>query len=402
MLLLDQLLFSGMSFLLTIFSSRYFDIYTFGIFASLVIGLYLLLSISQALIIQPMQIFLNRTENPLAYKGFLLKCLFGFILVILLVSSILYSLEMNALSDFNDRIIAFVCYSIAFIMHDFFRKFFLSNDQIKDVLIIDFVAVFSQSILLCYLLFFVDGNLNLLLFGLFLAYIPALLIAFFKFPFSFWVGPQRVFLNYHYKEGKWLFFMAITQWFSNNLFVIFSGVFIGITALAALRLGQTIFGILNIILQTVENYLIPYVNRLYAKSHQEGMHYLRKMSKGGFLIMLIFSIPFLFFSKSIMYWIGGKEYVIFHYVLKGLCLLYLVIFSAYPVRISMRILELNKFFFIGYLISLLISMIYFQFLLSHFQLQGAIAGLILNQLIMLAVWQYTLTRKKFYLWKSYT
>jgi O-antigen/teichoic acid export membrane protein len=64
-------------------------------------------------------------------------------------------------------------------------------------------------------------------------------------------------LQYHFKEGKWLFSASIVQWFSSNFFTLVAGIYLGINALGALRLVQSFFGAVNVILQTVENYYLP-------------------------------------------------------------------------------------------------------------------------------------------------
>lgn len=400
-LVADQLIFSGMSFLLTIASSQYFDIRTFGVFASMVIGIYLLLSISHALIIQPMQIFINKLDVKHSYKGFLLMCLFLKILVIWIIAFTIDLLGFSFFDTYIKYLYSIPFYASVFLAHDFFRKYFLADDEVYHAFVIDSLVAVFQLIALTYVFFIASGDLNHLLMALSIAYLPSIFIATLKFPFSIDFKANRAYLLYHTKEGKWLLFTAIIQWFSNNLFVLFSGVFISLSALAALRLAQTIFGILNVILQTVENYVIPLVNRLHVESSHRSIQYLQNLSKKGLALIGLVLIPFLFFSKTMMYWIGGSEYLPYHEVFIGLSLLYFLIFAAYPIRISIRILELNKVFFIGYFISFLAGLLSFQFLLKNFQLSGAVAGLILNQLIMIAVWQFTLNKRNFQLWKSY-
>ena len=71
----------------------------------------------------------------------------------------------------------------------------------------------------------------------------------------------------------------------------------------------------------------------------------------------------------------------------------------YPVRMSIRMMLMNRQFLIGYLISFVFSLATFQYLLSVWHLKGAILGLITNQLLMLLYWQYLLIKKDFILWK---
>ena len=82
-----------------------------------------------------------------------------------------------------------------------------------------------------------------------------------------------------------------------------------------------------------------------------------------------------------------------------MALLYFVIFIGYPIRMSIRMMLMNRQFLIGYLISFVFSLATFQYLLSVWHLKGAILGLITNQLLMLLYWQYLLIKKDFILWK---
>ena len=51
-----------------------------------------------------------------------------------------------------------------------------------------------------------------------------------------------------------------------NLFIVTSGVYLGVAALGAFRLVQSLFGILNLVLQTFENYVLPQASVKYNES----------------------------------------------------------------------------------------------------------------------------------------
>ena len=80
-----------------------------------------------------------------------------------------------------------------------------------------------------------------------------------------------------------------------------SGIYIGLEALGAFRLVQSIFGVLNILLQTFENYVLPKASRLYALNKQHSKDYLKKITwQGGFLfapVLLLLAI----FSENMLY-----------------------------------------------------------------------------------------------------
>jgi O-antigen/teichoic acid export membrane protein len=115
-------------------------------------------------------------------------------------------------------------------------------------------------------------------------------------------------------------------------------------------------------------------------------------------MMLVLSILF-FFSKEIMHVAGGQQYDSYAYLLKGMALLYLIIFVGYPIRMAIRIKEMNHLIFIGYVLSFVFSALFAKFLLKEYQLLGALIGLIANQLILLLFWQYNLIKHHYILWK---
>jgi O-antigen/teichoic acid export membrane protein len=233
-----------------------------------------------------------------------------------------------------------------------------------------------------------------------LAYLPALFLSLFYFNFSFSeIGKWKNYLTLHFSQGLWLLMVAVLQWGSNNLFVLTSGILIGIEALGALRLVQSLFGVLNVLLQTFENYVLPQATRLYTKSVTESKMYLRSISGKAALIFGSVLLLLCLFSTSVITLAGGEKYAEYSYLMKGMALLYFILFIGYPIRMSIRMLILNKSFFTGYLISFLFTLATYNFFIQHWQLGGVIAGLIINQLVMLLYWQYQLSKNKFYLWK---
>jgi hypothetical protein len=74
----------------------------------------------------------------------------------------------------------------------------------------------------------------------------------------------------------------------------------------------------------------------------------------GALITLFF-----IFSEPLITLLGGEKYKDYGFVIKLVSVLYFVILYSYPTRISIRVLEQNKAFFIGYCISFI-----FQFKFS--------------------------------------
>jgi len=398
--LADQAVFSGNSFFATILMARIFAPSDFGVYASIILFIYLLVSVLNAIIIQPLQVTMASISNKKSYISFnfwtqiLLVIFFGFLIYIVL------KLNFSIFDFYSNLSIGLILFSAGFVMHDFFRKLFLAQAKIKFALSLDVItSVFHFSILFAALLF-VHLSLHEIIIYLGLGYIPAFL-------FGVWViKPKitinkdwKVFFTKHYHQSKWLLMTALVQWWSSNLFVVASGVVLGIEALGAFRLVQSLFGVLNVLLQTFENYALPQTARLLLNSKDEAKKYLRSISiKSAMFFGGVLLVTFLF-SKFIIVLAGGETYADYAYVVKGMALLYLFIFVGYPVRMSIRVLVLNKHFFFGYVFSLVFSLTSFEYLLGNWGLVGAITGLICSQIILISFWQYILIKNKFLLWK---
>jgi O-antigen/teichoic acid export membrane protein len=392
----DQLIYSGLSFLTTIFLARFLTASDFGIYSTIIISVYLVISLGNAIIIQPFQVSDKSIKTSKSYSNFLFSSQIIFLALALIAAYILHL--CIRVSDYH--FLPLACMLSGIILHDYFRKYYLTTMEIVMVVIIDGIVVITQIAAVIYL--YIVGYSGLesvfLLFGL--SYILAVVFSIYclkpRFQkFAYW----KAFLQYHKKEGMWLGLVSFVQWGSANLFIVSLGLFISIEALGAFRLVQSMFGVLNILFQTFENYVLPNASRIYADSVSNSKAYIRKVSlQSALLIGLVLFVMFIF-SKELMHLAIGEKYLEYSYVIKGMCILYFILFIGYPIRLCIRMLLLNKTFFIGYLLSFVFSILFFNYLLNHWQLNGVIFGLIINQLIMLVFWNYQLHLKKFYLWK---
>jgi len=203
------------------------------------------------------------------------------------------------------------------------------------------------------------------------------------------------------RQGKWFFMTAISQWWAGNLFVVASGIYLGPKALGALRLAQSLFGILNVILQTFENYVLPQTASRIHTSIPDGINYLKNLSVKAAWIFLPLLLVTFFFAKDILVLAGENQYAEFYFVVQGLSLLYVLIYLSQPLRCLIRSLEFNEAFFKGYLITLAFALIFSHLILSNFGLYGVLTGLIISQVILIAYWSLILHSKNKQIWKSF-
>ncbi|MDH5033495.1 lipopolysaccharide biosynthesis protein [Chryseobacterium cucumeris] len=390
----DQLIFSGSNFLLTFLLVRKLSISEFGIFSSILLITYFLVGISNAFIVQPFQILSAKNFSKKSL-GFAFMASLVFISMFSLLVFFITLLPVPAIAFVKNNLSALIVFISAYILQDFLRKILLTIDHIKIVLFIDtiFIIIFPllgfETSLTLWKSLYIIGIVNIA------ASVPGIGYLIKNADFNL---KNTSLLRYYFTEGKWLLSASVLQWLSGNFFTLAAGVYLGINALGALRLVQSFFGIINIILQTIENYYLPKTAQLYYQNkNQEKKELLLKIRKAIALLAIII-VCFFTFSDSLIIILGGEKYHQYGFVIKLISALYIVILYSYPTRISIRILEQNKAFFIGYCISFVFSVLSFHFLLKYGQLYGAVAGLAVNQIVMIVYWKIILNKKQISVW----
>ena len=394
LVLLDQAVYSGTNFVLTLFLAKQMSINDFGVFSTVVVVTYLALSFMNALLVQPFQVSVTKVLNKRQYYIFLFFGLVLFLFLIVFFTFIsTFFIETKTLDFFNIAL-----FIIAYLFQDFFRKLFLGISKIKEVLIIDILFLILVSLGLYFWFHKVTIANSLIIIALSNIFSGAVGLVFitkvFEFPLDW-----KIFLKDHIKQSKWLMSVSVLQWVSSNFFVLISGAYLGFEALGAFRLVQSFFGILNVVLQTVENYFLPKTASLYYENKTKAKKYLLEITVYGALFFGSILMGLFVFASKVIVIAGGYSYEKYAYAVRIMAVLYFFIFLSYPFRIMIRVLLLNKTFFLGYLISFGVSLGSFHFLLHFFGLSGAITGLIINQIIMLLYWQNQLKKNHFLLWK---
>ncbi|MFZ1381102.1 MAG: hypothetical protein WAS56_15645, partial [Saprospiraceae bacterium] len=119
LVLADQALFSGMSFITTIWIARSIDTASFGIYSAWILAIYLFVSAVGAWIIQPFQIKYNKINDKGAYLTFIFWSQFGLLIFItFLINLFGYISQVHQL----ELILSF---GFGFIFYDFVRKVLL-------------------------------------------------------------------------------------------------------------------------------------------------------------------------------------------------------------------------------------------------------------------------------------
>ena len=400
--ILDQALYSGTTFLTILIFARTLQAYDFGVFVSIQLYTLLLMSISSAFVVQPMQVLYGTYKENRAYLSATVLMQLGVMLITFFAVSFIYFLDKYY--DFGWSMVLFPAgaYAIATMLFDYVRKRLLVENKMNKLVIMELLVTFSQ-IAAAAISYFLELSISQVLILMTLGFLPSIVFFIGNLINSTYIKTESLdFLKTHFKQAQWLAPTAIVQWLTSNFFVATSGLILGVEALGAFRLVQTLFGLINVLLQGIESYVLPQASIRFQQSKQVAYEYLKTLIvKTIFPVVIILLVMFVFADQIILL-AGGKAYITYGFVIRWMVILYVIILINYPVRMLIRLHEMNHLFLSGYIISFALSLSTASYLLSNFQLTGAIIGLGLNQLVLFAIWQYSLHKKERSLWKSFT
>lgn len=178
-----------------------------------------------------------------------------------------------------------------------------------------------------------------------------------------------------------------------------SEIFIKTKTLGDFQLVRSLYYILRMVIQTLENHLRPEASHLFQRFVADSKAYLISSFKtNGWALVAVLILLFIV-AKEVMVLAGDSRFESNHFIINGMSVLYTCILLGYPVFLAIRLKVLHQTFFAGYILAFAFSMLIYKFLLTHFLLWGALTGLVTNQLIMLTYWNKTLASKQFILWK---
>jgi O-antigen/teichoic acid export membrane protein len=220
----------------------------------------------------------------------------------------------------------------------------------------------------------------------------------------FWLKPVISFrqinlaFKHHGSEALWMTGSALVQWFSGNFYVVTAAVWLGPVLLGVLRIGQYIFGLINILLQAIENYVLPKASSLSYSSFQT-ISYLKIIQKKMLLFMGSGLLFIAVLAKPILHLIKAEHIDELLTVIYGMCGVYILVIISYPIRIALRSLKLSKVFFTGYIINSVFSLGTAYMFIHQWGVLGVLAGLFFSQALLFIFWMSILQNKYKIIWK---
>jgi len=394
--LADQLLVSGSHFIVQIILARALGLEHYGIFTALWLVVIFISSFHQSFIIAPMMtIGPQHTDSKNYFSSLVWLQLLLSILLAVLGFVLAYLIQLGGFFPNLKGLILLPFMAVGFICHDFFRKLFYSLKEERSALILD-ISVYGIQLMALGIFYFADRlTMYLAILIISFSYIAGVFILFLlkiKSKAKVLLGDT---IARHWSFSKWLVAKSGLQWLSGNLFLIAAGSILGATALGAVRMAQNVIGVLNILFLTIENTVpVKAADILKIEGKEKLNSFFNRLSKNSGFAVLILLLLIALFSGPLLSFIYGEVSMETVWVLRGFCILYLIVFFSTIKRLHIRTLEANQQIFMAYLVSAAFSMLAAYPMIKTWGLLGVVAGFIITQFISLIYYSIYLNRNQ--------
>ena len=388
--LADQAVISGVNFLTGILLARYLGIEAFGQFTLAWMAVLFVNALQHATIIAPMMSIGPKqpaAELPVYYGAVIVQqvvfSLCGFVVLFAAIEASPLVFPDWGLGGLG---LPLASAAVAFQCQDFLRRYLFMRGRAAQAFVNDGVRYLGQLVVLIWLflsfpnqresesaLWVIAGTAAAAAFyGVFLveriAWAP---------------GAFRATAARHWRFSRWLAGSAVMQWVTANLFLLAAGALLGTAAVGALRAAQTLLGPCNILFQGLDN-VVP------ARAAQHFQHggkaaLVAYMKKVGLVFGLVTAAIAAVAAAAPDFWLGlayGDEYVGHGYLVRWFAVMYVIFFFAVPLRAGLRAYEETRPIFVSNLLAGLVALATFHPLLTNFGIAGAVAGMVVVQVVM--------------------
>ncbi len=377
--LIDQMVFSGTNFLMTIIltqicSPQEFGKYSF-IFMLMLFGLAPFRNFTvQAMMANPLQYPKRQYLSSTLVIAFAISLLFSILLgVFLYFFGVQYEIEDASWGIFT--------FCVSRYLIDLTRGYFFTYKQPMFALLVDLCT----SSCIAYMLYQNHiGGLNYIevLYILSISYVVGFVIGMMIARPNLDINIKAIYTNL--KFGRWLCFTGIFIWFNGNFLLMIASNYLGTFVVGALRAINNLFGPIAILLQAIENYVPVRAATLLAKEgHRPMEQYLYQQSKWLSLIILPVFIVVSFFSGAIISALFGDSYIPYKSLIPFIIMAQVLGFYARYFNIALRSLNYTQPIFYGYAITATLSVVCSGPLIETFGFIGIGIGLVSFQLILL-------------------
>lgn len=282
------------------------------------------------------------------------------------------------------------------LLQDFIRRSFLFRGFFKLVIMLDSIAYIFQMISLVLVYNLGDFNLEICLKILGLSMLVSVAYGLFVMSHLKFKIPviKDIFIK-HWRFSKWLLARSILTYSSGNFFIIVGGSILGPVAIGAIKMGQNLQGLMNVIFLAIENH-VPIVSAyLYRDKGKQALYtYLKRTTLKSLLICISLGVSIVVFSSWLISNLYGDDYREYAYVLIVFAVVNLIVCITMPLRFALRTFEKTKPLFFATVLSAIFGFLLAYPLIETFQMQGLLSGLIISQLIGMCYLFYAVYKSK--------
>lgn len=391
----DQALVSGASFATTILLVRALGLDGFGRFSLLWMGVLGLLALQQAVVGTPL-LSIGPKHAPDADPAEARDYDTGVLRLELAFLAVALAAALGALAPLahaagvvasSHELAAAACAALARAACDFVRQHGFARERRKRVLALDVLAYGGQLAALAVL--HVAGALTPLAAWTAIAGANALGAVAGLASYPCWRGSPgalgRVCAR-HLGMSRWLACLALLQWFTSNAFALAAGAVLGPAAVGAIKAGQTILGALHVLLLAVENVVPVRAAALAARgtAHELAAYFRRVWRDGGLLTLA--AAAFIAVSADplarLVYGSASADQVL---AIRAFALHYVCVFAITLVTIRLRTEERTRPVFVAQALGAAFAAAGAHAAVEVFGLAGALAGIVLQQVLVLLV-----------------
>ncbi|ABG60130.1 lipopolysaccharide biosynthesis protein [Cytophaga hutchinsonii] len=393
--LADQAVVSGGNFLTSILYTRLLGLESYGTFILCWMIVLFISGLQQAFILSPMTtIYAYKTiqDKIKLYLHTLLSMQIIFSLACSIF--VLLALQLNKLfiqsTYFKDLTFILPASIFAFIMHDFFRRYFMLMGKSFITLLLDVLS----TLLLLFLLY---TNIIVEIKDVFkiiaFSYVIPATIGYFSSGMKIGFPLIKYSVKAHWIQGKWLMATSVLQLFSGNYFIILAAGILGTAEIGIIRIAQNIVGILNVLFIAMESYIPISASKIFHNLGMEALiHYLKRMALQGVIITSFICILLALFTQDLIKILYSNDFIQYTPIVQIYALFYILVFISLPLRFAIKTIEQNHHILIGYAISTLFSLLTARFFIVEFGIYGVLSGIIITQLLTQLYYIYALKK----------
>lgn len=385
--LFDQGLVSTANFVTNVILARAFGIRDYGVFALAWIAVLFANSLQYSLIVTPMMSVgpkQDAQDRPSYYGSVLVQEIaFAVVAALIMLLAVLLSVRFFPQWKVSGLALPISGATLAYLLQEFLRRYFFCTGQSKRALTTDIVSYFTQ---LPILFWMSRGHWASLSNALWIIAATSLIgfatcIRWFE-PIVLTVASQKAVFLRHWRISRWLIPTAFMQWGAGNLFLLSAPVYYGAAASATLRAASNIVGVAHIWFLGLDNVVPAEAARQMRRSGLEGMlHYIKGIFVRWGGVTVAFTTIVACFPSFWLRLTYGNKYASDGSVLRLYALLYVIVFTAGPLRASLQALEYTAPIFWAYPALIAFSVALAGPFARVLGLNGVILGMCATQLI---------------------